>query len=160
MKPASKKWSASAWFVGAAVAAAVALAFVGFTPNKEVSALPQVVVYKSPTCGCCNKWVRHLRDNGFQVQAYNRRDMAVVKREVGVPDGLTSCHTAKVGKYIVEGHVPADLISKMLREKPDIAGLSVPGMPMGSPGMEGPVRDRYSVIAFGDNGSKSVYAQR
>ncbi|MCG7886690.1 MAG: DUF411 domain-containing protein [Candidatus Thiodiazotropha taylori] len=100
-----------------------------------------VIVYKSPTCGCCNDWVKHLQQNGFSVQAHDRRDMQLVKCTLNVPQGLQSCHTAVVGDYVVEGHVPAKEIVRLLREKPAVEGISVPGMPMGSPGMEGPRRD-------------------
>ena len=119
----------------------------------------KVVVYKSPTCGCCKAWVKHLRDNGFEVEVHQRYNVEPVKDEMGVPKPLRSCHTAKVGGYVIEGHVPADLIVKLLEEKPAAAGLAVPGMPMGSPGMEGPRKDPYDVILFGDQGSR-VYARR
>ncbi len=119
----------------------------------------KVVVYKSPTCGCCKAWVKHLRENGFEVEVHQRYNVEPVKDEMGVPKPLRSCHTAKVGGYVIEGHVPADLIVKLLEEKPDAAGLAVPGMPMGSPGMEGPRKDPYAVILFGDQGSR-VYARR
>jgi len=127
------------------------------TPEAEAET---VVVYKSPTCGCCGKWVDHLRDNGFQVMVKDRADMVPVKDELGVPFGLRSCHTAKVGGYVVEGHVPADQVKRLLDEKPDVAGLAVPGMPMGSPGMEGPRKDPYEVIAFRRDGGTRVYARR
>lgn len=119
----------------------------------------KVVVYKSPTCGCCKAWVKHLRDNGFEVEVHQRNNVEPVKDEMGVPKPLRSCHTAKVGGYVIEGHVPADLIVQLLEEKPAAAGLAVPGMPMGSPGMEGPRKDPYDVILFGDQGSR-VYARR
>jgi len=119
-----------------------------------------IVVYKSPTCGCCGKWVKHMEDAGFSVDVENVRDLAPIKRELGVPGRMQSCHTAKVGDYIVEGHVPADLVKRMLDEKPDIRGLAVPGMPMGSPGMEGPRKDPYNVMAVGNDGRTSVYARR
>ncbi|MEN8175496.1 MAG: DUF411 domain-containing protein [Pseudomonadota bacterium] len=118
------------------------------------------MVYKSPSCGCCGKWVDHLKAAGFKVDVENRRDLKPIKTEYGVPRHLQSCHTAKVGDYVVEGHVPADLITRMLEEQPDIKGLAVPGMPMGSPGMEGPRRDNYSILAMQHDGSTSVYAQR
>jgi len=122
----------------------------------------EVTVYKSPTCGCCKKWVAHLKDNGFAVTAFNKRDLAPIKAEAGVPSNVQSCHTAKVAGYIVEGHVPADLVKKMLTEKPDIKGLTVPGMVAGSPGMEVPGgrKDNYDVLAIHHDGSTSVYASR
>jgi hypothetical protein len=119
-----------------------------------------VVVYKSPTCGCCDKWVEHMESAGFTVDVENQRDLAPIKRELGVPRRMQSCHTAKVGDYIVEGHVPADVVQRMLEEKPNIRGLAVPGMPMGSPGMEGPRKDPYNVIAIDHDGRLQVYERR
>lgn len=119
----------------------------------------EIVVYKSPTCGCCSKWVSHLRENGFSVVTHDRQDMSTVKRELGVPGRMQSCHTAKVGGYVIEGHVPADDISRLLQEKPAVDGLAVPGMPMGSPGMEGPRQDPYNVQAFQKSGDAEVYSR-
>jgi hypothetical protein len=121
-----------------------------------------VVVYKSPTCGCCSNWIAHLKANGFQVDAHDVGDaeLRAVGQSAGVTDHLASCHTAKVGGYIVEGHVPAADIQRMLKEKPAIAGIAAPGMPMGSPGMEqGGRKDPYDVIAFTRNGKTSVFAK-
>ena len=126
----------------------------------QQSIAADLVVYKSPTCGCCGKWVKHMEDAGFSVDVENLRDLAPIKRELGVPGRMQSCHTAKVGDYIVEGHVPADLVKRMLDEKPDIKGLAVPGMPMGSPGMEGPRKDPYDVMAIGKDGRVQVFARR
>jgi hypothetical protein len=119
-----------------------------------------VVVYKSPTCGCCKNWVSHLEKNGYTVEVRNQRDMSPIKAELGVPRHLQSCHTAKVGNYVIEGHVPAAEIARLLEEKPLIKGLAVPGMPMGSPGMEGPRKDAYDIISFREDGKTSVYANR
>ena len=119
-----------------------------------------IVVYKSPTCGCCGKWVEHMEKAGFSVDVENMSDVAPIKRELGVPGRMQSCHTAKVGDYFVEGHVPADLVKRLLADKPDIKGLTVPGKPMGSPGMEGPRKDPYDVIAVGKDGGYRVYARR
>lgn len=120
-----------------------------------------MVVYKSPTCGCCDKWIEHMEEAGFRVEAKNRLDLNPVKAEYGVARNLQSCHTATVGGYVVEGHVPADLVQRMLDEQPDIRGLAVPGMPMGSPGMEGgPYKDAYNVLAIGIDGRTSVYDRR
>jgi hypothetical protein len=126
----------------------------------QQSVAADIVVYKSPTCGCCGKWVKHMEDAGFSVDVKNRRDLTPIKAELGVPGGMQSCHTAKVGDYIVEGHVPADLVRRILDEKPDIKGLAVPGMPMGSPGMEGPRKDPYDVIVIGNDGQFQVFARR
>lgn len=119
----------------------------------------EVVVYKNPDCGCCGKWADHMRESGFSVREVATRDMALVKSEAGVPEALGSCHTAIVGGYIVEGHVPASDVRRMLSEKPAIAGVSVPGMPQGSPGMEGPYpAERYDVIGFDAEGGVRVYS--
>jgi hypothetical protein len=119
---------------------------------------PVVKVYKSRTCGCCSKWVDHMRKAGFTVEATNVADVGVYKQEYGVPRALASCHTALVEGYVVEGHVPADDVIKMLRQKPAIKGIAVPGMPMGSPGMESPNPEAYDVVAFDAKGNTSVFA--
>jgi hypothetical protein len=119
-----------------------------------------VTVYKSPTCGCCGKWVEHMRANGFEVTVSDMPDVTPMKDKQGVPAALRSCHTALVGGYAIEGHVPADVIKKLLTEKPNAAGIAVPGMPMGSPGMEGASKDTYSVVLFDKAGKTSVYATR
>ena len=144
-------------FWGSSLAAVVGV--LGLLATQQ-SVAADIVVYKSPTCGCCGKWVKHMEDAGFSVDVENRGDLTPTKAELGVPGRMQSCHTAKVGDYIVEGHVPADLVKRMLDEQPDIKGLAVPGMPMGSPGMEGPRKDPYNVIAIGNDGSARVYAQR
>ena len=123
--------------------------------------IPEVMVYKSATCGCCSKWVDHMKDAGFVVKTTNVSDVTVYKKKYGVPAGMGSCHTAVVGDYVVKGHVPADLVKKMLKEKPDIAGIAVPGMPVGSPGMEqGNHVDSYKIVTFDAEGKTSVYATR
>lgn len=124
------------------------------------SAAADIMVYKSPTCGCCGKWIEHMEKAGFSVDVENRQDLRPIKAELGVPRSLQSCHTAVVGGYLVEGHVPPDLVQRMLDEKPDIKGLAVPGMPMGSPGMEGPRKDEYDVLSIGVDGQTKVYARR
>lgn len=126
------------------------------------SIVPAVVtVYKSPTCGCCTKWVDHMKAAGFEMVVKDVEDVTPLKEEAGVPAALRSCHTAVVNGYTLEGHVPADLVQKLLKEKPkNTAGLAVPGMPMGSPGMEGPRKDAYEVIAYTARGETSVYAER
>lgn len=104
----------------------------------------------------------HLRANGFPVQVENRDDLAAVKRQHAVPEALSSCHTALVEGYVIEGHVPADVIDRLLRERPRVAGLAVPGMPLGSPGMEAPGRapESYQILAFDRSGRVSVFARR
>jgi hypothetical protein len=119
----------------------------GWLLFQPLSQAADVVVYKSPTCGCCNAWIRHLEAHGFKVEVHDQLDMNPIKAELGVPMVYRSCHTAKVGNYVVEGHVPADLITRMLEDRPPIKGLAVPGMPMGSPGMEGPSKDAYQVLS-------------
>ncbi len=128
------------------------------TPVAAVDA-PVVTVYKSPTCGCCSKWVEHLEQAGYRVDAVDRVDMMAVKDSLGVPSNLASCHTAVVDGYVVEGHVPAEQIARLLDERPEAVGIAVPGMPAGSPGMEmGDRRDPYDVIAFDEAGDGAVYA--
>jgi hypothetical protein len=122
--------------------------------------LPAIAVYKYPACECCVRWIKHLSANGFVTTVRDTPDMDSVKRTMGVPDALQSCHTAVVGRYIVEGHVPADAIKKLLAEKPAVMGLAVPGMPMGSPGMEGSSKQPYNVIAFERDGKTRVYMKR
>jgi hypothetical protein len=140
---------------------AAALGTAAIAQVEAVAPAPTVTVYKSPTCGCCVKWVEHMRTAGFQVQVHDMDDLSPLKDEVGVPAALRSCHTAVVNGYTIEGHVPADLVHKLLEEKPkSVAGLAVPGMPMGSPGMEGPRKDPYAVIAYRADGTTSVYAER
>ena len=149
----SKRW---AIWVGSLVAVLGVLVLL----LTQQSVAADIVVYKSPTCGCCGKWVEHMEKAGFSVDVENLRDVAPIKRELGVPGRMQSCHTAKVGDYFVEGHVPADLVKQLLADKPDIKGLTVPGMPMGSPGMEGPRKDPYNVIAIEKDGRARVYARR
>lgn len=117
-----------------------------------------ITVYKSPTCNCCNSWVNHLRDAGFVVTAKNSVAMESIKTSAGIAPGLQSCHTALVEGYVIEGHVPANDIRRLLQERPAMTGLTVPGMPMGSPGMEGPNRDPYDVLLFDREGRTQVYA--
>jgi hypothetical protein len=144
------------------VAAAIALAawiLVSGTPGLAADA--DVVVYKSPTCGCCAAWADHMRENGFTVQVVDVADpgeLAATKAEHGVPADLGSCHTALVNDYVIEGHVPAAAVRQLLEEAPPVHGLAVPGMPMGSPGMEGPHADRYDIIAFRRSGAREVFA--
>lgn len=119
-----------------------------------------VTVYKTPTCGCCSLWVDHLKANGLTVQTYDLADLSSTKNQLGVPRNLSSCHTAVVGGYVVEGHVPADDVKRLLEERPNVTGIAVPGMPIGSPGMEveGQPNERYQVVAFNKQGQQSVFA--
>ncbi|MGK2951291.1 MAG: DUF411 domain-containing protein [Thiobacillus sp.] len=121
---------------------------------------PIVDVYKSPTCGCCNKWIEHLETNGFTVRSHDTNNVAQHKYRLGVPPGYGSCHTAEVDGYVIEGHVPAKEIMRLLKAKPRARGLVVPGMPVGSPGMEaGGRRDPYDVLLVNRDGSTGTYAQ-
>ncbi len=129
------------------------------TKSDAETSLPTVVVYKSPTCGCCKQWVAHLAENGFTVKTTDMPDVTPMKVMYGVKQALRSCHTAVVDGYVLEGHVPAADLKRLLQERPDVTGLAVPGMPMGSPGMEGGRPDAYQVIAFNKNGAQHVFAQ-
>ena len=130
---------------------------VPFLTNAAVAA--DITVYKSPSCGCCFGWVNHMRQNGHRVKAINRDDLEGIKRMAGVPEQLQSCHTAIVDGYVIEGHVPASDIEKLLAERPKAKGLAVPGMPGGSPGMEGAAAERYNTILFKNDGSASLYSK-
>ena len=114
-------------------------------------AFPAMVVFRDPTCGCCHKWVDYLTANGFSVSVRDatRAGMREIKARLGVPADLASCHTAEIGSYVIEGHVPAIAIRRLLAEKPAGRGLAVPGMPIGSPGMEGGTPETYDVLLFG-----------
>ena len=119
---------------------------------------PKAMVYKTPTCGCCSKWIEHLEENGFEVKSKNLSDVNPVKRMNGVPMRLASCHTAIIGGYFVEGHVPAQDVKRLLAERPNVAGIVVPRMPVGSPGMEGPNPQRYRVLTFDSDAGVTTFA--
>ena len=126
------------------------------------TAATTITVWKTPTCGCCKAWVAHLRKNGFDVVTNDVSDTAAIRKKFDFPDQYGSCHTAKLGKYVIEGHVPADDIRKLLRDKPQARGLTVPSMPLGSPGMEGTgsyagVRHAYNVLLVLNDGSSHVF---
>ncbi|MDP6428306.1 MAG: DUF411 domain-containing protein [Rhodospirillales bacterium] len=120
---------------------------------------PEIQVYKTATCGCCGDWVDHLKRNGFAVKVKDLAHLDLIKRMGGVHESLQSCHTAFVSGYTIEGHVPADSIKRLLKEKPSARGLAVPGMPGGSPGMEGADKEPYEVLIFDDIGGAKVYAR-
>ena len=136
----------------------VSLIGVGACAQSSSVKSTQVVVYKTASCGCCNKWVTYMRVAGYDVTAHNTETLSQYKASVGVPVHLQSCHTAMIGGYVIEGHVPVREIERLLHEKPDAIGLSVPGMVSGSPGMENGRFDSYEVILFADNGENTVYA--
>src|ERR1700674_6025430 len=119
---------------------------------------PLVTVFKTPTCACCGKWVEHLRANGFPVKVQEVNDTSAYERQYRVPRTMVSCHTAVVNGYTIEGHVPAAEIKRLLNERPRVVGLAVPGMPVGSPGMDAAHNDAYSVLAFDESGHSSIYA--
>ena len=135
---------------------------VAFSPAAHLPAQgPAMTVYKTPTCGCCASWVEHMKAAGFKVQVQDMDDLTEIKQASGVPIPVRTCHTAVVGGYVIEGHVPADLVKKMLAEKPKATGIAVPGMPVGSPGMEsGNQKAAYDVVLFDKTGKTTVYAKR
>lgn len=177
---AASSWRASkkAWGIGVALVAVLGVSiavFAGRSDQESTQAaaaaspasaapdeavLPVVDVYKDPTCGCCSKWVDHLKAHGFTVRTTDTRDLTAFKASHGVPPPVRSCHTALVDGYVLEGHVPAADVRRLLDERPAIAGVAVAGMPIGSPGMEipGTAAQPYDVIAFDKDGSTRVFA--
>lgn len=143
-----------------AIFLAALLGAIAPTVTAQAPRATPIKVYKSPTCGCCAKWVEHMRQAGFAPDVQDLPSLTAIKQSTGVPGRLQSCHTAIVGDYVVEGHVPADVVRQLLEEKPQVAGIAVPGMPMGSPGMEGPRKDAYNVVAFTKDGQERVFATR
>lgn len=161
MKAISKRglrplgWAISVLAFGAVLALAA-----GWLPRGASAALPPVTVYKTASCGCCGAWVEHLQAAGFQALVHDVTDLAAVKQQLGVPQALGSCHTATVGGYVIEGHVPAPDIARLLAQRPAATGLAVPGMPVGSPGMErGDQVDPYAVMLWGEGGAPTVFAE-
>jgi len=154
----SKKWLLPAVItLGVSISACsekLQTAEVGSTDKIEIE------VFKSATCGCCNKWIDHMEESGYKVAAMNRTNLKSIKRKFGIAPNMASCHTAITEDYVFEGHIPADIIARFLHEKPtDVIGLAVPGMPAGSPGMEvGERHDSYDVLMIRKDGSTSVYA--
>jgi hypothetical protein len=131
------------------------------TRRAVFAAPPDVLtVYKDPGCECCARWVKHMSANGFVVTVRDVKNMDEIKATMNVPAALQSCHTGVLGKYVIEGHVPADVVKKFIAAKPVSLGLAVPGMPSGSPGMEGGQVDHFDVLAFERDGKSRVYAKR
>jgi hypothetical protein len=125
-------------------------------PGTVFAAEEQVItVHRDPDCGCCLGWVQHLQKAGFRTKVLETKDVDAVKKRLGVPDDLAACHTAEIAGYVVEGHVPAMALKRFLVEKPNATGLAVPGMPIGSPGMEGGRPEKYDVVLFGPNGQRT-----
>jgi len=132
------------------------------TASVAYAAAETITVWKTPTCGCCKVWVAHLRKNGFDVVTNDVSDTTAIRKKLGFPEQFGSCHTAKLGEYVIEGHVPAEDIRKLLQDKPKARGLAVPNMPLGSPGMEGigtnaGVRQAYNVLLVLNDGSSRVF---
>ena len=136
--------------------AAVPAAFA--TRPATAQGFPKLTVSKDPTCGCCGGWVEHMREAGFTVEVVETATLNQVKARLGVPAMLASCHTGEIAGYVLEGHVPAAEVKRLLTEKPSAKGLAVPGMPVGSPGMEGGHEDAYDVVLFGATGRR-VFAR-
>lgn len=135
--------------------AAGALAALAALPGaRSAPALPPATIYMSPGCGCCEGWQAHMRASGFRLEEHKLADVVSMKRKLGVPEALYSCHTAIVGGYVIEGHVPAADIKRLLRERAPVRGLAVPGMVAGSPGMEQGAPQRYATLAFDERGSR------
>ncbi len=137
-------------------------AFAALPAPARAGERPRIVATKDPSCGCCGAWVDHMRAAGFPVEVVEAADMTRVKARLGVPRELASCHTAEVAGYVLEGHVPADAVLRLLAEKPQAWGLAVPGMPVGSPGMEveGAPPDTYEVVLFGPGGRRAFARYR
>lgn len=145
----------------AAIVAPLLVLLAAFRSDPVPASAPVLRVVKSPTCGCCQAWVDYMKAQGFTVTVENRESFTQLKRDNGVTAELESCHTGFVDGLVVEGHVPADLVRKLLRDKPaGVKGVAVPGMPRGSPGMDASVHDRYTVYTFDAAGRKTAYAQR
>lgn len=140
----------------------LSLLLTAAVPGWAAPAAPRVEVWKSPYCGCCKDWVAHLEKEGFAVQVHEVGDLDGARRKLGMPERYASCHTARVGDYLLEGHVPAADIRRLLAERPAGLGLAVPGMPVGSPGMDGPAyrgrRDPYEVLLVRRDGGATVFA--
>ena len=143
----------------AGLALVIGLVVVGYRQfSGDTATAGEVVVWKSPTCGCCEKWADHLRANGFRVVVHDVEDLMPVKQSHRVPDNLHACHTAEIAGYTIEGHVPAAEVKRLIAEKPAARGIAVAGMPIGSPGMEqGSAREAYDVVLFDDQRRQSVF---
>ncbi|AZT85557.1 DUF411 domain-containing protein [Marinobacter sp. NP-4(2019)] len=140
--------------------AAFGLNILAGTPLLAAEGTNSIHVYKSPSCGCCSDWVDHLEDNGFDIEVTETNDLNQIKIDAGLTPALASCHTAFIGDYVIEGHVPANDIQRLIADAPKAKGLSVPGMPAGSPGMEvGDRKDHYQVLLFNEQGQSKVFAE-
>ena len=133
-------------------ALALVAAFLVLQRSPAEAESPAILVHKDPNCSCCSGWVKHLKDAGFAVAVEETADLQPVRKRLGVPADLAACHTAEVDGYVLEGHVPASAVRRLLKERPIAIGLAVPGMPVGSPGMEGGTPRPYDVVLFGKTG--------
>lgn len=136
-----------------------ALGLAVLTTSATAQTPPTLEVFKSPYCGCCGQWVEHMKKAGFKVKINEVTDISASRRQLGMPEKYGSCHTARIGNYLVEGHVPAADVKKLLREKPKAVGIAVPGMPLGSPGMESVKPMPYQTLLVQSNGDNTVFAQ-
>ena len=132
--------------------------------NQDYVDIPKVASYRSASCGCCKKWLNHLQDNGLEVVDNIVEDISGIKKQFNVPNSLRSCHSAKIGSFMIEGHVPLKSINKLFKEKPSISGIAVPGMPSGSPGMEihshesqSHNYESFKVVSFSNNGNTKIF---
>ncbi|SES39824.1 MULTISPECIES: DUF411 domain-containing protein [Roseobacteraceae] len=140
----------------AALAAAATFALsLGATP---VAAGEEVVLYKNPQCGCCENYADYLRDNGFEVEVKPTHELSKISTEAGIPEDLMGCHTAFLGDYVVSGHVPIEVVDRLLEEKPELTGVTLPGMPLGAPGMGGQKQEPFTIYGIADGEAPSVYA--
>lgn len=135
------------------------ITLLGLSFNSLATGGDVVDVYKNPNCGCCGKWINHLKDAGFEIRAHNVMDVSLTRKQLGMPDRLGSCHTAKVAGYVVEGHVPVADIQRLLKDKPKAIGIAVPSMPPGSPGMESSTPVPYDTLLVKTDGETSVFAK-
>ncbi|MBF0462017.1 MAG: DUF411 domain-containing protein [Magnetococcales bacterium] len=142
------------------LAGLMTLVLAGLVASPAPAETTHMVVYKSASCGCCGLWVKHMEQNGFTVEVKELEDMTAMKRQLGVPPNMDSCHTGVIGNYLIEGHVPADDVRRLLAEKPSVKGIAVPGMVVGSPGMEVPGQkpDPYQVVTFTTTGQSRLFA--
>jgi hypothetical protein len=142
----------------ASLSTAGAAAVFAMSLNAAPAAAEEVTLYKNPQCGCCENYANYLRENGFTVDVKPTHDLVQISRDAGIPDDFQGCHTAFLGDYVISGHVPIDVVNRMLDERPEIAGVTLPGMPMGSPGMGGAKQGPFKVYAIEEGVNPTVYA--
>ena len=128
--------------------------------NTGYTGVKEITVYRTPTCGCCGGWIEHMKQEGFQVTDIKTTEIEKIKQQYNLPAGLESCHTSIADGYVIEGHIPALEVKRLLTEKPDVAGIAVPGMPLGTPGMEaGDIKEPFQVLAFNQKGEIQVFQE-